>query len=107
MVNNAILGVLQLHQTLNDLQVGVPYDFSFDFLIVANQTNGLMENCAIYMHHDALTVDNLIVRTTSITLPTMAATWKTYGGTYTPTSSSIVLGISVGCSPYFVNNFKH
>lgn len=86
-------------QTLNNLQVGVSYDFSIDVLGVVNPSYPVSETCIFYMYHDALTTSDLITHENRIYTKSTNS-WQTFSGTYTPTSSSMLFGVYMTCSPY-------
>lgn len=94
-----------LTQTLNNLQVGVPYDVSFDMLGVVG-SQALLSNCQIYVYHDTLSTANLIQHTSTAFVRGNTYSWKTYGGRYTPTSSSALIGFYVYCAPYTSSNIN-
>lgn len=84
----------------------MPYDISFDLLGVAGSI-ATQQSCLIYIYHDTLTTNNLILRSAAYYNRGTAPSWKTYGASYTPTSSSVLVGFYVSCaSSYTTNGLK-
>lgn len=86
-------------QSLSNLQIGSTYDVSVDLKAVVNPLYSLAEQCFLYIYHDSLTTNNLITTSSKQYTRTDTA-WVTYGGTVTPTSTDMVIGIVLSCSPY-------
>lgn len=59
------------------------------------------------MYHDSLTTGNLITSYVGTVTTTSTIQWKTYSGTYTPTSSSFEFGVYYACpyNYYSINTF--
>lgn len=86
-------------QSLSNLQVGLTYNVSVDLKAVVNPVYSLTQQCYFYIYHDSLTTTNLI--TSFNKQYTRADTaWTTYGGTVTPSSTDMVIGIVLSCALY-------
>lgn len=84
---------------MSGLEVGLTYNFSIDFKAVVNPVYSIQQNCIFYMFHDSLTQANLIVELNKV-YARDDSSWATYGGTYTPDSGNLELGIYLSCTPY-------
>lgn len=88
----------QLLQTVVNLVVGTEYDLSVDFKVLINNI-AITESCYVYLYHDSLTTPN-IVRTDVASYNRNSDNWKTLAGKYIATSSNMMFGVYVTCSPY-------
>lgn len=92
-------GTTYTRQSASNLQIGLTYNVSVDLKVVVNPQYSIVESCYVYMYHDSLTTNTLIAQ--SLKQYTRANTaWTTYGGTVTPTSTDMEIGIVLSCSPY-------
>lgn len=68
-----------------------------DLKAVVNPAIALQVSCTFYMYHDSITTDNLITRFSKV-YTRSDNDWSTYGGVFTPASSSLELGWVLACT---------
>lgn len=100
---NSFAGARLIEQTVSNLEVGLAYNVSVDLKAVVNPAYALQVSCQFYMFHDAITTSNLITRFSKV-YTRADSTWNTYGGTVTPTSSSMMLGWVMACSTTYTSS---
>ncbi|KAJ4391117.1 hypothetical protein N0V93_004732 [Gnomoniopsis smithogilvyi] len=99
LISGNLVATSYVRQTISNLQIGLTYNVSVDLKAVVNPVYSVMEQCFLYIYHDSLTTNNLI---TSLSKQYTRAdsAWTTYGGTVTPTSTDMEIGMVLSCSPY-------
>ncbi|KAF4944428.1 hypothetical protein FSARC_14678 [Fusarium sarcochroum] len=89
-----ILG--QIFQTVQDLQIGVEYSASVDYMPFMDPSTTLQKTCLAYLIHDEALTSNIISYKTMV-VNRNTNSWNTLAGTYKPTKSTMVFRLISNC----------